>query len=60
MQNVDIYLVASLKDAQLLFGPITPNPGPILPIDDAEIAIDDIKSTPSNETAIAQILKINM
>ena len=38
----------------------TPNPGPILPIDDAEIAIDDIKSTPSNETTIAQILKINM
>ena len=60
MQNVDIYLVASLKEAQLLFGPITPNPGPILPIDDAEIAIDDIKSTPSNETAIAQMLKINM
>jgi len=55
-----MYFVVSLKEAQLLVGPITPNPGPILPIDDAEIAIDDIKSTPSNETAIAQILKINM
>ena len=60
MQNVDIYLVASLKEAQLLLGPITPNPGPMLPIDDAEIAIDDIKSTPSKDTAIAHMLKINM
>ena len=44
MQKLIIIFVISGKFAQLLRGPITPRPGPILPIVDADTANEDTKS----------------
>ena len=60
MQNVARYLVISFSEAQLLVGPMMPSPGPIFPIDDAEIAKDEIISNPFIETTNAHNPKINI
>ena len=60
MQNVARYLVGSFNEAQLLVGPIIPRPGPIFPIDDAEIANDETRSNPFIETTSAHSPKINI
>ena len=62
MQKVAKYLVKSFKLPQprSLEGPIIPKPGPILPIDDADIAKDDIMSDPFIEMTNAHIANINI
>jgi len=60
IQNIERYLVGSFNDAQLLVGPIIPSPGPMFPIDDAEIAKDDTISKPLNDTTSAHNAKIKI
>ena len=60
MQNIDKYLVGSFKVDQLLVGPIIPSPGPIFPIDEADIAKDETISIPFIETINAHKAKINI
>ena len=44
MQKLVIHFVELGKSAQLLRGPITPRPGPILPIVEADTAKEEMKS----------------
>ena len=60
MQNVVNNLAKALKELQSLVGPIIPNPGPILPIDEADIDKDDIMSNPFIEINNAQIINIKI
>jgi len=60
MQNIEMYLVGSFNVAQLLVGPIIPRPGPIFPMDDAEIAKDEMTSKPFIETTNVHNAKINI
>ena len=46
MQNVVNNLLKAFKELQSLVGPIAPSPGPILPIDEADIDNDDVMSNP--------------
>ena len=56
-----ISLVTSGKKAQLYIGPILPNPGPILPIAEAEAEIDVVKSAAEvKEITRAKIIKIKI
>ena len=59
MQKLKIHFVRSVKWDQLPKGPITPIPGPILPIVDAETAKDEIKSVLEvNEMIIDRKIKM--
>ena len=60
MQNVVNNLAKASKELQSLVGPIVPSPGPILPIDEADIDKDDMKSNPFIEINNAQIINIKM
>ena len=52
MQKHAVPLANVVRCPQLSIGPIDPNPGPILPIDDADALKDVIKSRPVEEKII--------
>ena len=60
MQNVAKYLAESFSELQSLVGPITPRPGPIFPIDDADIAKEDTISNPFIEIINEHRANINI
>ena len=60
MQNVDIHFANDGRWPQLSVGPISPNPGPIFPIEDAAILKDVIISNSKKEKIIAVATKIKI
>ncbi len=60
MQNVVNNLLVAFNELQSPDGPITPNPGPTFPIDEADIEIDDIISNPLMEINNAQTANIKI
>ena len=59
MQNVAKYLLKSLSKDQFCIGPITPRPGPIFPIDDADIDNAERKSMLSPlDKVVAEKIKV--
>ena len=60
MQKVANNLVKVFNEPQSIDGPIIPRPGPIFPIDDADIAKEEIISKPFIETINEHIANINI
>ena len=60
MQNVVNNLVKAFKELQSLVGPIAPNPGPIFPIEAADIDNDDIISNPFRDINNVQATNIKI
>ena len=60
MQNVVSNLLVAFNELQSPDGPIIPRPGPIFPIDEADIEIDDIISNPLMEINNAQTANIKI
>ena len=60
IQKVANSLLKVFNEPQSLDGPITPKPGPIFPIDDADIAKEDIISNPFIEITNEHTANINI
>ena len=60
MQNVVNNLVKAIKEPQSLDGPIVHSPGPIFPIDEADIDNDDIISNPFRDINNVQATNIKI
>ena len=60
IQNVVNNLLKVFKELQSLDGPIAPNPGPMFPIDEADIDKEDIISNPFIEIINEHRANINI
>ena len=62
MQKQDTSLVTLLSPPQLEVGPISPNPGPIFPIAEAEAVneVSKLNDGSATENIMAERTKINM
>ena len=60
MQKVANSLVKLFNEPQSVDGPIAPKPGPMFPMDDADIASEEIISCPLIETTNEHKTNINI